>query len=275
MSYRDAGSLISCEVSHCPRKKGLSCDHGRQERQHLREPRLRGQALAGRRQAAQQHGRGRVQARRPRPHLPQVHLRRLRGAARPARSRERARGRRPRRPGRVPGRQHLLGAQGGPLGVPPGQRQAAHHRQARRRRDGRHRARQPLAQGRAAQGLRPPRPRQAAPGRAHRPDRQHRPGRQGEPLQGHPRAASTSTSSPSSPAPRARRAASSTRPRCVVQLLVEMLAPYKGRVYDPCCGSGGMFVQTREVRRGARRPDRRHQRLRPGVEPHHLAAGAR
>lgn len=26
---------------------------------------------------------------------------------------------------------------------------------------------------------------------------------------------------------------------CVVQLLVEMLAPYKGWVYDPCCGSGG------------------------------------
>lgn len=33
-------------------------------------------------------------------------------------------------------------------------------------------------------------------------------------------------------------------PRCIVRLLVEMLAPYKGRVYDPCCGSGGMFVQS-------------------------------
>jgi type I restriction enzyme M protein len=33
-------------------------------------------------------------------------------------------------------------------------------------------------------------------------------------------------------------------PRSIVQLLVEMLAPYKGRVYDPCCGSGGMFVQS-------------------------------
>ena len=33
-------------------------------------------------------------------------------------------------------------------------------------------------------------------------------------------------------------------PRCVVQVLVEMHAPYKGRVYDPCCGSGGMFVQS-------------------------------
>jgi len=33
-------------------------------------------------------------------------------------------------------------------------------------------------------------------------------------------------------------------PRCVVRVLVEMLAPYKGRVYDPCCGSGGMFIQS-------------------------------
>ena len=33
-------------------------------------------------------------------------------------------------------------------------------------------------------------------------------------------------------------------PRCVVRVLVEMLAPYKGRVYDPCCGSAGMFVQS-------------------------------
>jgi type I restriction enzyme M protein len=33
-------------------------------------------------------------------------------------------------------------------------------------------------------------------------------------------------------------------PSCVVRLLVGMLAPYKGRVYDPCCGSGGMFVQS-------------------------------
>jgi type I restriction enzyme M protein len=32
--------------------------------------------------------------------------------------------------------------------------------------------------------------------------------------------------------------------RCVVQLLVEMLAPYRGRIFDPCCGSGGMFVQS-------------------------------
>ncbi|MFN4294853.1 MAG: type I restriction-modification system subunit M [Thermoflexales bacterium] len=33
-------------------------------------------------------------------------------------------------------------------------------------------------------------------------------------------------------------------PSCVVKLLVEMIEPYRGRVYDPCCGSGGMFVQS-------------------------------
>lgn len=33
-------------------------------------------------------------------------------------------------------------------------------------------------------------------------------------------------------------------PRSVVRVLVEMLEPYHGRVYDPCCGSGGMFVQS-------------------------------
>lgn len=33
-------------------------------------------------------------------------------------------------------------------------------------------------------------------------------------------------------------------PRSVVRTLVEMIEPYKGRVYDPCCGSGGIFVQS-------------------------------
>jgi len=35
-------------------------------------------------------------------------------------------------------------------------------------------------------------------------------------------------------------------PRCVVRLLVEMLEPFQGRIYDPCCGSAGMFVQSIE-----------------------------
>ena len=33
-------------------------------------------------------------------------------------------------------------------------------------------------------------------------------------------------------------------PSCIVRTIVEVLQPYEGRVYDPCCGSGGMFVQS-------------------------------
>jgi len=45
--------------------------------------------------------------------------------------------------------------------------------------------------------------------------------------------------------------------RCVVKLLVAMIEPFKGRVYDPCCGSGGMFVQSEafEEAHGGRRND--------------------
>lgn len=35
-------------------------------------------------------------------------------------------------------------------------------------------------------------------------------------------------------------------PACIVKTLVEIIEPYHGRVYDPCCGSGGMFVQSAE-----------------------------
>ena len=41
-----------------------------------------------------------------------------------------------------------------------------------------------------------------------------------------------------------RRGGEFFTPRSVVRTMVEMLEPYKGRVYDPCCGSGGMFVQS-------------------------------
>ena len=46
-------------------------------------------------------------------------------------------------------------------------------------------------------------------------------------------------------------------PRSVVKLLVEMIEPYKGRVFDPCCGSGGMFVQSEKFveAHGGRRTD--------------------
>ena len=43
----------------------------------------------------------------------------------------------------------------------------------------------------------------------------------------------------------------------MVRLLVEVIEPYSGRVYDPCCGSGGMFVQTEKFveAHGGRRDD--------------------
>ncbi|MDD2464354.1 MAG: class I SAM-dependent DNA methyltransferase [Desulfobulbus sp.] len=33
-------------------------------------------------------------------------------------------------------------------------------------------------------------------------------------------------------------------PKCVVNLIAEMIEPFRGKIYDPCCGSGGMFVQS-------------------------------
>ena len=43
-----------------------------------------------------------------------------------------------------------------------------------------------------------------------------------------------------------KRAGEFYTPSCVVRTLVEVLQPFSGRVYDPCCGSGGMFVQSAE-----------------------------
>ena len=43
-----------------------------------------------------------------------------------------------------------------------------------------------------------------------------------------------------------KRAGEFYTPSCVVRTLVEVLQPFQGRVYDPCCGSGGMFVQSAE-----------------------------
>lgn len=41
-----------------------------------------------------------------------------------------------------------------------------------------------------------------------------------------------------------KRAGEFFTPSCVVRTIVEFIKPFKGRVYDPCCGSGGMFVQS-------------------------------
>ncbi len=62
-------------------------------------------------------------------------------------------------------------------------------------------------------------------------------------------------------------------PKCVVNLIAEMIEPYRGKIYDPCCGSGGMFVQSLKF---VRKPPRQHQGhlgLRAGVHGHHLQAG--
>ena len=58
-------------------------------------------------------------------------------------------------------------------------------------------------------------------------------------------------------------------PRCIVRLLVEILEPYEGRVYDPCCGSAGMFVQSERFveAHGGRRPTSRFSARSP-IPPH-------
>ena len=54
-----------------------------------------------------------------------------------------------------------------------------------------------------------------------------------------------------------RRGGEFFTPQSIVRLIVEMIEPFHGKVYDPACGSGGMFVQCAQVRRApraARRP---------------------
>ena len=55
-------------------------------------------------------------------------------------------------------------------------------------------------------------------------------------------------------------------PTSIVKLIVEIIEPYHGRILDPACGSGGMFVQSaRFVEDAQQEPERRDQRLRPGA----------
>lgn len=55
-----------------------------------------------------------------------------------------------------------------------------------------------------------------------------------------------------------KRAGEFYTPASVVRLLVEVLEPYEGRVYDPCCGSGGMFVQAEKFIKRRRGRDHSH-----------------
>ena len=62
-------------------------------------------------------------------------------------------------------------------------------------------------------------------------------------------------------------------PSSVVRVLVEVLEPTSGRVYDPCCGSGGMFVQTEKFLEAHDQEGSEHRRLRPGAQRADLADG--
>ena len=156
--------------------------------------------------------------------------------------------------------------------VPAGSGQAARDRHPHRRRDGPHRAGEPFAQGRAPQDVRPSRDRQAAARRARRPDRHHRLHRRRPRRRRRARPRVRVLPRPFA-ATEGRNAGEFYTPRSVVRLLVEMLEPFEGRVFDPCCGSGGMFVQSAEfvAAHGGKRDDALD--LRPGVRRHHLAAG--
>ena len=55
-------------------------------------------------------------------------------------------------------------------------------------------------------------------------------------------------------------------PRCIVRLLVRMVEPYRGRVYDPCCGSAGMFVQSVEFIRAHANGNGTGRRPPPGAD---------
>ena len=60
-------------------------------------------------------------------------------------------------------------------------------------------------------------------------------------------------------------------PRCIVKLLVEMIKPYYGRVYDPCCGSSGMFVQSVEFIRAHTGGNRNGSKLPRSTRPNNIS----
>ena len=125
-------------------------------------------------------------------------------------------------------------------------RAAAHHRASRRRGYDRRRAGKRSAEGRAAEGLCPGRAGQGATRPRGGHGQQHSGGRRRGSC--HRRAGPRVRVLPGAVrycrGPQGRRV---LHPAVsVVRMLVEMLEPYHGRVYDPCCGSSGMFVQSVE-----------------------------
>ena len=148
-----------------------------------------------------------------------------------------------RRPGRIPRRKRLLGSQGSPLVASPGQRQAAQHRQD-------------VDDAMVAMERDNPRLKGVLPKDYARPALDKH--RLGELIDligtiGLGDAANRSKDILGRvyeyflgqfASAEGKKGGQFYTPSCVVRLLVEMLAPYKGRIYDPCCGSGGMFVQS-------------------------------
>lgn len=59
-------------------------------------------------------------------------------------------------------------------------------------------------------------------------------------------------------------------PKSIVNLIAEMIAPYKGKIYDPSCGSGGYVCAVVEVYRKTPRKQKRHFHLRARIDQHHL-----
>ena len=146
-------------------------------------------------------------------------------------------------PRRIPRRKRLLGAERGPLVAPSGKRQAARDRQAHRRGHGAIEKRKSGAQGRAAQGYARPALNKVMLGELIDLISDIGMGEEAD----RPRtfsAGSTNISCRQFAGAEGKRGGEFYTPRSVVRVLVEMLEPYKGRVYDPCCGSGGMFVQS-------------------------------
>lgn len=63
-------------------------------------------------------------------------------------------------------------------------------------------------------------------------------------------------------------------PKSIVDTMIEMIEPVKGRVYDPCCGTGGFFVQSEEFIDAHSGQRGRHRHLRAEAQPHHIRPGA-
>lgn len=62
-------------------------------------------------------------------------------------------------------------------------------------------------------------------------------------------------------------------PKCIVNLIAEMLEPYDGILYDPCCGSGGMFVQSIKFVEAHSGNKKESVYLRSGIHKYHFQTG--